>query len=597
MIHNSFAMIDTPLPSQANQETHEAQVISDHLPEGYSADFDGTTHAEPSSSTHPAPSGGDHAADDSAGDSDSNHNTSSLKLQGGDIHRGIFKTASRIKYHRRTATFHYPPSPSLRGEGIEGLTVNNQLAPGGFRRAFLLQKQQDKVWGSRTPITRNFIEFLDLYGSFAGEDLADSDEEAIDDEEEDERPPERRPLLPRRRSSHGARYATASTSKTFFTLLKAFIGTGIMFLPRAFRNGGILFSSMAMLSVSCITMLAFHLLLICKRKYGGGYGEIGQAIAGDRMRSLIMTSITLSQIGFVCAGIVFVAENLTSFLKAVFDGPSPLSTFTLVLLQVLVLIPLSFVRNIAKLGPTALVADVFILIGVGYIYWYDISYLVTEGLEPTVKLFNPDAYTLTVGSAIFTFEGIGLILPIESSMAKPERFEPLLGLVMFIITILFTSVGALCYATFGEHTSIEIINNYPQDSRFVNAVQFIYSLAVLVGNPVQLFPALRIMEGNLFGAHSGKRNVRTKWTKNVFRGLVVIMCGCISILGAGNLDRFVALIGSFACVPLVYIYPAYLHYRGVATSPIVKAADIAFMVLGLVGMVYTTVVTIVNSFL
>ena len=590
-------MIDTPLPSQANQETHEAQVISDHLPEGYSADFDGSPYAEPSSSQQAAPSG-DPAADDSGGDSDSNHQTSSLKLQGGDIHRGIFKTASRIKYHRRTATFHYPPSPSLRGEGIEGLTVNNQLAPGGFRRAFLLQKQQDKVWGSRMPITRNFVEFLDLYGSFAGEDLADSDEEAIDDEEDDEeRPPETRPLLPRRRSSHGARAATASTSKTFFTLLKAFIGTGIMFLPRAFRNGGILFSSMTLIVVSCITMLAFHLLLICKKKYGGGYGEIGQAIAGDRMRSLIMSSITLSQIGFVCAGIVFVAENLTSFLKAVCNGPSPLSTMTLVLLQVLVLIPLSFVRNIAKLGPAALIADVFILIGVGYIYWYDISYLVTEGLEPSVKLFNPEAYTLTVGSAIFTFEGIGLILPIESSMAKPERFEPLLGTVMFIITILFTSVGALCYATFGEATSIEIITNYPQDSRFVNAVQFIYSLAVLVGNPVQLFPALRIMEGNLFGAHSGKRSLRTKWTKNIFRGLVVAMCGCIAILGAGNLDRFVALIGSFACVPLVYIYPAYLHYKGVATSWPVKAGDIVFMVVGFVGMVYTTVVTLLNSFL
>ena len=178
-------MIDTPLPSQANQETHEAQVISDHLPEGYSADFDGRPYAEPSSSQQAA-SSGDPAADDSAGDSDSNHQTSSLKLQGGDIHRGIFKTASRIKYHRRTATFHYPPSPSLRGEGIEGLTVNNQLAPGGFRRAFLLQKQQDKVWGSRLPIPRNFVEFLDLYGSFAGEDLADSDEEAIDDEEDDD---------------------------------------------------------------------------------------------------------------------------------------------------------------------------------------------------------------------------------------------------------------------------------------------------------------------------------------------------------------------------------------------------------------------------
>ncbi len=584
-------MNDTLLPPEAD---HEAQIVSEHLPEGYSAEFDGTTNPDPASSA-PAPSNS--SADDSASASEQ---TSSLKLQGGDMHREIFKTAVRVKYHKRSATFHHPSS--FTQDGADGLTVNDQLAPGGFRRAFIRRRQQNQVWGSRIPITRNFIEFLDLYGSFAGEDLADTDEEAVESDEEDveaaEQPTETRPLLgQRRRSTQASRSATASTSKTFFTLLKAFIGTGIMFLPRAFRNGGILFSSMTLLTVSAITMLAFHLLLECKRRYGGGYGEIGQAISGDRMRGLILGSITLSQIGFVCAGIVFVAENITSFIQAVAHGPSPLSTIALVLLQVVVLIPLSFVRNIAKLGPAALIADICILLGVGYIYWYDITHLVSDGMHPSVVLFNPSSYTLTVGAAIFTFEGIGLILPIESSMAKPERFESLLGIVMILITILYTSVGALCYATFGENTYIEIINNYPQDNKLVNAVQFLYSVAVLIGNPVQLFPALRIMEGKIFGTHSGKKNVRTKWIKNGFRTLAVAACGGISILGAGNLDRFVALIGSFACVPLVYIYPAYLHYKGVATSWPAKLGDIVFMVVGLVGMIYTTTVTLVNSFL
>ncbi|KAG4218649.1 hypothetical protein PC116_g32871, partial [Phytophthora cactorum] len=128
-------------------------------------------------------------------------------------------------------------------------------------------------------------------------------------------------------------------------------------------------------------------------------------------------------------------------------------------------------------------------------------------------------------------------------MTKPERFEWLLGVVMFLITVLFTAVGALCYATFGENTEIEIINNYPQDSKFVNAVQFLYSLAVLVGTPVQLFPAIRIIEGKIFGSHSGKKSTRTKWIKNAFRTVIVLVCGAFAIVGASNLDRFVALIG------------------------------------------------------
>ncbi|KAK6069501.1 transmembrane amino acid transporter [Seiridium cupressi] len=579
-------MADTPPTPQSNRD---ARVVSEHLPVGYGATFDGSS------------SPGANASSSAQLPVDSEE-ISSLKLPGGDVHRDLFmihQRAERAKMHQRSNTFHYPQQLHA-DDDEEGLAVSSQRAPGGFRRAFIQQQQSRQFLAARLPITRNFVEFLDLYGTFAGEDLADSDDEAIvtdEEEEPEEARPERRPLLGRRRTTRTAKAGTAGSTKTFFTLLKAFIGTGIMFLPKAFSNGGLAFSSITMVLVSAITMVSFHLLLQCKERHSGGYGEIGEAIAGRRIRNLIMASITFSQLGFVCAGIVFVAENLEAFAEAVAKGPSPISSVAIILFQLLVLIPLSWIRNISKLGPAALLADVFIMIGVTYIYYYDIGTLASEGMHKTVVMFNPDQYTMMIGSAIFTFEGIGLILPIQSSMAKPEKFEPLLGSIMLIITVIFTSVGALCYATFGNDTYIEIINNYPRDSRFVQAMQFLYSLAILVGNPVQLFPALRIIEGGVFGRHSGKKSLKTKWIKNGFRTLMVLICGGISILGAGNLDRFVALIGSFACVPLVYIYPPYLHYTGVAKSKHAKIGDIVLMVMGVVCMVYTTVVTLKNSFL
>ncbi|KAK3375621.1 transmembrane amino acid transporter protein-domain-containing protein [Lasiosphaeria ovina] len=584
----------SPLPQERREL--EAQVVSEHLPSGFTAEFDGTlptqnTSANASSSTTLAGTPSPAAAPES-----------SLKLQGGDMHRDLFKldAAARANMHRRANTFHTPREFRQDDEG-DGplLAVGDHLAPGGFRRAFLHQRHGHDFMAARLPITRNFVEFLDLYGSFAGEDLVDSDEDAVTDDEDADVEAEQRPLLSRHVSSRAAwsRTATAGTAKTFFTLIKAFVGTGIMFLPKAFENGGLLFSSVAMLAVSVVTMLSFHLLLQCKTQYGGGYGELGHAIAGDKMRSLILASVALSQIGFVCAGIVFVAENLLTFLNAVTRGHSPLSTFGIIVVQLVVLAPLSWIRNISKLGPTALLADVCILIGVTYIYSFDFSTLAAQGVHETVVLFNPEKYTLMIGASIFAFEGIGLILPIQSSMAEPEHFEWLLGLVMLIITVIFTSVGALCYATFGTFTQIEIINNFPQDSALVNAVQFLYSVAVLVGTPVQLFPALRIMEGNLFGRRSGKRSLRTKWIKNGFRLAVLVVCGALAVVGTGQLDKFVALIGSVACVPLVYIYPAYLHYVGVATTPRAKAGDLAMIVLGIVCMIWTTSVTIVYSFM
>jgi proton-coupled amino acid transporter len=116
----------------------------------------------------------------------------------------------------------------------------------------------------------------------------------------------------------------------------------------------------------------------------------------------------------------------------------------------------------------------------------------------------------------------------------------------------------------------------------------------MVGEPVQLFPAIRILEQKFFGQRSGKQNMLTKWKKNAFRTCIVLLAGLIAVAGASNLDKFVALIGSVACVPLVYIYPAYLHLKGIAQSNLAKAGDILMMVVGLVAMVYTASITIVR---
>ncbi|KAL4890290.1 transmembrane amino acid transporter protein-domain-containing protein [Aspergillus ambiguus] len=521
---------------------------------------------------------------------------SSLKLQGGDVHRDLYRLdakSKQAKLDKRAASFSFVPRGSE--DTIEEAVA--ALEPGSFRRHFIRQHRNGGPFDNPA-VTTSFLDFLDLYGNFAGEDLAETEDESIATEEqeaEDRRhPSERTALLGTRKRSRVSRPGDASDVKTFFTLLKAFVGTGIIFLPKAFRNGGILFSSVTLVTVSLITTLCFHLLLRCRSQYGGGYGDIGERIAGPRLRSLILSSIALSQIGFVCACIIFTAENLHVFLRAVAsDSILVWSTGALILLQVAFLTPMSWIRNISKLGPVALLADVFILIGLGYIYYYDIATMASRhGLEPSVRLFNPNAFTLTIGSCIFTFEGIGLILPVQSSMRRPEHFDRLLYIVMTIITILFTAVGALSYGTFGEHTHTEIFSNFPQNSRLVNVIQFLYSLAILVGTPIQLFPASRIVEGKLFGPKSGKRDPSIKWKKNVFRTGMVLACGLVAGVGAGDLDKFVSLIGSFACVPLVYIYPAYLHRRGVAKSFWVKRGDLAMMTLGLLFMIYTTASTI-----
>ncbi|KMQ81555.1 amino acid permease, partial [Lasius niger] len=202
---------------------------------------------------------------------------------------------ARANSLRRAATFSHQPSPRLHP--ADELSYPEQREPGGFRRQHLQRRARQRRLGGPLVVARSFVDFLDLYGSFAGEDLEDADTSEDDSAMESDEPAERRPLLDGRRASRRLpREGDASTVKTFFTLLKAFIGTGIMFLPKAFRNGGILFSSLTLIMVSLVNCLCFRLLLDCRQRYGGGYGDLGAAIGGPRFRSLILASIAISQL-------------------------------------------------------------------------------------------------------------------------------------------------------------------------------------------------------------------------------------------------------------------------------------------------------------
>lgn len=522
---------------------------------------------------------------------------SSLQLQGGDITRPIYRYVEDADAQsqlggrgKRSQSFDI-----LRSQPTsDTLDISAIKAPGGFRRNYLRRSARSPspsfqgygtgpgTEGNRPqrqyqprPFTSNFLEFLTLYGHFAGEEL-ENDDEALEpgdyfsseiyrdrgffdeeiDEEDDGAPSEGSALLtPRTPGGRRKRRPTGQATNigAALLLLKSFVGTGVLFLPKAYLNGGMLFSNLVLLGVASLSYYCFILLINTRMKVEGSFGDIGDILFGRFMRNLILTSLVLSQIGFVSAYIVFTSENLQAFILAVSRCRTFIDIKFMVMMQLIVFLPLSLVRNISKLAWTALVADFFILLGLVYLSYYDIATLVDNGVSDIVQ-FNSRDWTLFVGTAIFTFEGVGLVIPIQESMKKPADFISILGIVMVLITGIFLSMGALSYAAFGSATRTVVLLNLPQDNRLVNAVQFLYSLAILLSTPLQLFPAIRIMENELF-TRSGKYNPWIKWQKNVFRFCLTIGCALLAWGGAGDLDKFVALVGSFACIPLVYVYP------------------------------------------
>lgn len=455
---------------------------------------------------------------------------SSLKMQGGDITREIYRRTEAEEQARRGRVMRSKSIDIIRSPPAEDQQdIGTMRQPGGFRRNHIIRnttspiRADDQNTRTSRPVgvapqptflTANFYEFLSIYGHFAGEEYESDD----DDEGEVSRAEydwesreaqqdyfgdagqaisrEQQPLLRRATTMRKRRDDPAlkkGAGGTALILLKGFVGSGVLFLPRAFLNGGMIFSIAVLFAVATISYYCFLLLTSARSVLRGSYADMGEKVGGKWMRFLINFSLVISQVGFASAYIVFTSENLRAFILAVSDCKTAIDIKLMILMQLIIFMPLSLYRNLNNISIIVYIADLFIVLGLVYLYYADIATMAAHGIAD-IALFNRDSWTLFIGTAIFTFEGIGLLIPIQDGMKNPEQLPAVLGGVMVIISVIFISMGALSYMAFGSKTETVIILNLPQDNKFVNTVQFLYSLAILLSTPLQIFPAITIME-------------------------------------------------------------------------------------------------------
>lgn len=86
----------------------------------------------------------------------------------------------------------------------------------------------------------------------------------------------------------------------------------------------------------------------------------------------------------------------------------------------------------------------------------------------TVKSFSTwEQLPLYFGTAIFAFEGIGVVLPLENNMKTPQDFGGWTGVLntgMVVVASLYTAVGFFGYLKYGEDVKGSITLNLDANS-------------------------------------------------------------------------------------------------------------------------------------
>jgi len=176
-----------------------------------------------------------------------------------------------------------------------------------------------------------------------------------------------------------------------------------------------------------------------------------------------------------------------------------------------------------------------------------------------------------LGVAVYAFEGIGMVLPLESETKDKQDFRKILGLSMGFISLMYGGFGALGYFAFGEETKDIITTNLGQ-GWLSNLVQLGLCVNLFFTFPLMMNPVYEVVERRFCGS---RYCIWVRW-------VVVLGVSLVALL-VPNFADFLSLVGSSVCIVLGFVLPALFHLmvhkEELGWSGM--ALDVAIVVLGL----------------
>ncbi|RXG62184.1 hypothetical protein Avbf_03447 [Armadillidium vulgare] len=146
-------------------------------------------------------------------------------------------------------------------------------------------------------------------------------------------------------------------------------------------------------------------------------------------------------------------------------------------------------------APVSMIATASQFIGLIITFYYLVRDL------PLVNMKVPafagwSTFPLFFGTAMYTFEGIGLVLPLENNMKHPNHFPGWTGVLisgMIVVVCTYCAIGFYGYLRYGDDVMGSITLNLPGDEGLAQSVKILMSLAIFLTYPLQYYVALSIM--------------------------------------------------------------------------------------------------------
>jgi amino acid permease len=376
-----------------------------------------------------------------------------------------------------------------------------------------------------------------------------------------------------------------------FNLMNYALGAGILALPYAFRQAGLIMGALLVIAVGSATIFGMFLLLSASRTAKAyGYEQLARVSYGDNFAQFVKITIIIDSFGALSAYMILIAETTTGISK-IYIGADSIWTnkiLVLTLVTIFIMLPLCSLKNINYLGFTSALS----LVPLVYFLILQIVYLVKAGgLQAGIKLFNSQIfYALPI--VIFSFSSQQALFPLYTELQERNGTE---GDIKLVVTwsLMLTAACYLFSGTIGIFTYPttafgNVLNNFPSGIP-VDILLITTAVSIVLSFPVILWPA-RVSADRLFFLDRPYSYLRF-----VLEAAAILAISFVIAVAVPSFSTVLGLFGSLTNTCIGYVLPPLyflkIDQRSWKQSHIKKAA-IALLVIGTIcGLVAAGIIT------
>ena len=313
----------------------------------------------------------------------------------------------------------------------------------------------------------------------------------------------------------------------------------------------------------------------CMMKYYPKKGWLG--------RLLVNLCLVFAQIGFCAVYMVFVCRNLQQIFANV-DFNVDTKIWILLLWPTYILF--SMIKNLDRLAWLSFISNILMITTFICIFIHVFETIHNPLYLPVVAPARD--LPLFFASAIFTFESIGLILPLENETRNPKRFPSLLNLGMAFVTLLYISMGFFGYLSCTDQCKGSITLNLGETG-FSVAVRLMMSTSMFLSFFIQAYVPFTLVESWVANYTSEGHELLKS---------CVVRAGVVSITAilastVPHLEYVIGLFGATTSTTLSVTLPALLHCMSIPKiSKISLTKNIAIILFGFCVNIIGTMVLI-----